>query len=189
MIRACYDQRLAVRPELAGNVQVRFEIGSTGAVTTAIVARSTLGDKEAEACIVKVLRKLVFNRPKHGTVIVNYPFQLTPTGRPEPASQTVSSRLSERSVSAVLRKERKQFEQCYQGAVDADPSLRGARVSLVFAIGDGGEAIESTIDASAPVPAPVSRCMLASLQTLRFAKPVYGEHAKVTLPFILWGAR
>jgi TonB family protein len=185
-IRACYDRRLAVVPDLSGSVAVRFEIGSTGAVTSALVVRSTLADPAAETCIVRTLRQLTFKRPKHGTVIVNYPFQFTPSGRAE--TQAVSTRLSERSVSTVLRKERPRFERCYQGAVDADVTLRGVRASLVFAIGDQGEAVDAAVDASATLPAPVQRCFLSTLGELRFARPVSGEHAKVTLPFILWGA-
>ena len=129
-LRACYERRLAERPELEGSVSVRFEIGASGAVASALVTRSTLNEPEVELCLLKTLRSLRFKKPKFGSVIVNYPFQFTPSGARNVAASMPSTRLSRGSVTAILARERPRFERCYVAAVAADPLLRGERVTL-----------------------------------------------------------
>ena len=74
-LRACYESRLAERPDLAGRVSVRWTIAIGGEVTQAEVVSSTLNDEEAERCVVCTVQRMRF--PESGTggeVIVTYPF-------------------------------------------------------------------------------------------------------------------
>ncbi len=74
-IRYCYEQQLARRPDLAGRVQIRFVISSSGAVTTSTVAGSTLGNPAAEQCVARAVQRIAFPQPEGGgVVIVTYPF-------------------------------------------------------------------------------------------------------------------
>lgn len=74
-IRYCYEQQLAQRPDLAGRVAVRFVITASGAVTSASVAGSTLGNAAAEACVARAVERIAFPQPEGGgVVIVTYPF-------------------------------------------------------------------------------------------------------------------
>jgi TonB family protein len=73
----CYQVRLTRRPELAGEVAVKFTIGTTGGVTEAALKTSTLQDTAAERCLVAVMHTLQFPPPTGGAVAVTYPFTFT----------------------------------------------------------------------------------------------------------------
>ena len=80
-VRFCYEQELNSRPDLQGRVAVKFIISPTGAVQTAAVSKSTLGNAKAEQCIAKAVRRWTFPAPEGGgIVVVNYPFVLAQTG-------------------------------------------------------------------------------------------------------------
>jgi TonB family protein len=83
-MKACYEGGLAARPELAGRVNVQFTIDTDGAVVTSVLAQSTLGEPRVENCLVKAVRSWKFPPPDGGIVIVNYPFEFTPSSQPGP---------------------------------------------------------------------------------------------------------
>jgi TonB family protein len=75
-VRYCYERQLAGHPELEGNVQIRFIISPSGAVTSSSVASSTLGDSEVEECVARTIQRIAFPEPEGGgVVIVTYPFR------------------------------------------------------------------------------------------------------------------
>lgn len=77
-VRFCYEQGLQKRPDLSGQVAVRFVIGAAGQVQSFLVASSTIGDAAVEMCISKVVGRMSFPVPENnGIVIVTYPFSLT----------------------------------------------------------------------------------------------------------------
>ena len=76
-IRFCYEQQLNARPDLEGRVAVQFIISPSGAVQTAAVASSSLGNSAVEQCIVQKVRTWSFPSPEGGGVVsVTYPFML-----------------------------------------------------------------------------------------------------------------
>ncbi len=77
-IRFCYEQGLHKRPDLSGQVAVKFVITPSGSVQSSLVANSTVGDASVEMCISKVVSRMAFPMPENGgIVIVTYPFSLT----------------------------------------------------------------------------------------------------------------
>ncbi|MFO0692269.1 MAG: AgmX/PglI C-terminal domain-containing protein [Polyangiales bacterium] len=77
-IRFCYEQALESRPDLEGRVTTSFVIGSTGTVSFAQVASSSLGSAAAEQCIASAVRRWTFPAPTDGGIVrVSYPFSLT----------------------------------------------------------------------------------------------------------------
>jgi TonB family protein len=80
-VRFCYEQELNSRPDLQGRVAVKFIISPTGAVQTAAVDSSDLGNPKAEQCIASAVRRWTFPAPEGGgIVVVTYPFVLSQTG-------------------------------------------------------------------------------------------------------------
>lgn len=82
-VRHCYNQGLVRDPNLAGRVVIRFTIGVFGLVTAASVSSTDLptGEVGAEvgACIAKAVKRWAFPKAKGGgTVLVSYPFLLSP---------------------------------------------------------------------------------------------------------------
>jgi TonB family protein len=72
-VNRCYEAGLALRPDLAGRVDVRVSIGAEGRVTSVTVVESTLGDAQVEACIARTLSDARFP-PTVGTTQVEMPF-------------------------------------------------------------------------------------------------------------------
>jgi len=76
-IRECYDQWLALQPDLEGKVVVAFEIAAEddrGVVTqTEVVEATTTENTFFEGCLLNVMSELQFEAPET-TTSVNYPF-------------------------------------------------------------------------------------------------------------------
>jgi len=80
-VRFCYEQELNQRPDLQGRVAIQFIISPTGAVQTAAVNSSDLGNQKVEQCIASAVRRWSFPSPEGGgIVVVTYPFVLQQTG-------------------------------------------------------------------------------------------------------------
>ncbi|MBK9259510.1 MAG: AgmX/PglI C-terminal domain-containing protein [Polyangiaceae bacterium] len=78
-IKFCYEQGLTRRPDLEGRLVVKFTIGKTGSVVSAIIQDSTLGDRQVEQCIASAVMRWVFPKPAgEGLVVISYPFVLKP---------------------------------------------------------------------------------------------------------------
>ena len=73
-IRACYEQRLQVNPNLKGKVTARWTIALSGRVSSAGIASSSLGDSAVTNCIMRVIRRMSFPKPEGGVCIVQWPF-------------------------------------------------------------------------------------------------------------------
>jgi TonB family protein len=82
-VRYCYERELAKSPSLQGRLRVRFTIGSDGHVATAQVADSL--DPSVDACVARVVQRMVFPKPQGGgVVVVSYPFVFEPAEPPPP---------------------------------------------------------------------------------------------------------
>jgi TonB family protein len=77
-VRLCYEAGLKRKADLQGRVHVKFTIGRDGAVTSATDHGSDLPDPDVVACVLDVFRKLRFQPPQRGVVIVTYPLTLQP---------------------------------------------------------------------------------------------------------------
>lgn len=74
-IRNCYNQELKKDPALAGKVVIRFTVGPKGTITQAMVASSTLKNKEVESCMLKEVKSWIFPEPRRGeSVDISFPF-------------------------------------------------------------------------------------------------------------------
>jgi TonB family protein len=80
--RYCYEREInAGQPGISGRVGTSFVIGGRGTVLDAGVVSSSLGNANAEKCIIKVLTRIQFPEPRGGgTVTVKYPFKFRPQG-------------------------------------------------------------------------------------------------------------
>lgn len=77
-IRACYEQALQVKPNLAGKVTIRWTIGLDGSVKNASTVASSLNNRKVESCILRAIRRIRFKKPEGGICIVNWPFVFNP---------------------------------------------------------------------------------------------------------------
>ena len=78
-VKACYERELAHQPDLAGRMLVQFTIAASGQVVASVLQRSTMGNARVESCTIEAVRRWQFPKPLGGgTVIISYPFVLTP---------------------------------------------------------------------------------------------------------------
>ncbi|MCB9678895.1 MAG: TonB family protein [Alphaproteobacteria bacterium] len=78
-IRYCYQRQLQRNPGLGGKLVVKFTIAKNGAVSSASVKSSTLGNAEVDQCVTDRIRRLQFAEPRGGGIaIVSYPFLFSP---------------------------------------------------------------------------------------------------------------
>ncbi|MEZ4250780.1 MAG: AgmX/PglI C-terminal domain-containing protein [Polyangiales bacterium] len=72
--RACYEQRLLIRPDLRGDVAVSVEVAGDGSVREASIDRSSLGEADVSACILSEVRGLRFPATGGANVRVSHVF-------------------------------------------------------------------------------------------------------------------
>ena len=66
-------------PGLSGEVVVRFQVTASGAIGSATIKRSTLGNSVVEACIREQFLKMIFPRPPgNKTIQATYPVVFAP---------------------------------------------------------------------------------------------------------------
>lgn len=84
-VRYCYERELVKQSDLFGRIMVRFTIADSGEVVESAVQRSTTNNEQVDRCTAQAVRRWRFPKPVGGgTVVVSYPFELTPPTRPIP---------------------------------------------------------------------------------------------------------
>lgn len=91
-VRACYEAELQQPEGHAGVVVLQFIIAPDGHVQVAALHSSSLGVPRAEQCIVDVVKRFRFAKPKgDGIVVVTYPFVLQESSPRRYVSMILSS--------------------------------------------------------------------------------------------------
>jgi hypothetical protein len=82
-IRYCYQRELVSKPDLSGELVVKFVIAVDGSVSTASIKSSTLGDTIVENCVTSRFLRFQFPEPPGGgVVVVSYPLRFQPGEEP-----------------------------------------------------------------------------------------------------------
>ncbi len=75
--RGCYQRQLQRRPGLEGTVVMEITIGSDGSTRSAEMVQTSLHDPAVETRLSTELKRLRFEAPRSGEVIIRYPFSFT----------------------------------------------------------------------------------------------------------------
>ncbi|MDP2344601.1 MAG: AgmX/PglI C-terminal domain-containing protein [Deltaproteobacteria bacterium] len=74
-LRYCYEKELNTHQDLEGKVTPQWTIGGTGDVMAASMMQTTMGNRNVDECVLRVIRQLKFPAPRGaGVVHVTYPF-------------------------------------------------------------------------------------------------------------------
>ncbi len=76
----CFEQRLPAVRFLGGEIRLSFRINTDGTVLWVYPSRSTLGDRDVEACAMSVASRAHFPRPRGGEAEFSWGFALDPPG-------------------------------------------------------------------------------------------------------------
>jgi len=74
-LKACYETEAQRNPSLRGGVTVAWQIEQGGAVASASVASSTLGNPRVEGCVVRQVKSWRFPPSDSATQVAAYPFK------------------------------------------------------------------------------------------------------------------
>ena len=153
---------------VSGEVKLFFKIGLDGTPTTVVLESSTVGNHEAEACVVGVAKALRFPKPKGGVAEVRYAMGLGGGGM-EPkewASTKVSSKVGPKLTTVLA---------CRQGGVPR-------RFTATWYVLPGGKVASVGVAAEADLPAGFGACVVKAITAIRMPDPL-GEVAKVAYEF------
>ncbi len=78
-IRYCYQRELSRDPNLGGKITMRFTIASDGSVSSAAAKHDSVHNDVVQQCITNRFLRMRFPEPKHGIVVVSYPFVFAPS--------------------------------------------------------------------------------------------------------------
>lgn len=73
-IQYCYERELQNDPALEGRISVNWTIGLDGRVESASVTENSMGNRNVESCVLQEVRRMRFDQPDGGMVVVTYPF-------------------------------------------------------------------------------------------------------------------
>ncbi len=154
---------------LGGAVDVKVKLDAKGAPKQSFLQSSTLGHREAEACIEKIVAELRFSPPKGGKEAeFNYPVDFGSTAQ-------VASWDGAR-VETKMAAFRPHVRECKRRAPGGLPP----GIALTVYIGPGGKVLSAGVAAEAPVPAPIADCLAEKARLLRLVDPL-GQVAKATV--------
>lgn len=78
-LRFCYELEYQSRPSLTGNVRIKWQIDASGAIHNVEMKSSSLASKTVGGCMVRVFRRMYFERPE-GTCSAEQNFMFLPDG-------------------------------------------------------------------------------------------------------------
>lgn len=73
-IQYCYERELQNDAALEGRISVNWTIGLDGRVESASIAENSMGNRNVESCVLQEVRRMRFDQPDGGMVVVTYPF-------------------------------------------------------------------------------------------------------------------
>jgi TonB family protein len=73
-IQYCYERELLNDPALEGRISVNWTIGLDGRVESASITENSMGNRNVESCLLQEVRRMRFDQPDGGMVVVTYPF-------------------------------------------------------------------------------------------------------------------
>ena len=154
---------------LSGAVDIKVKVDQRGATKSSFLQSSTLGHREAETCLEKIVAQLRFAPPQGGKEAeFNYPIDFG-------------------SSSQVLVWEGARIKA---GMVAFRPHVRACKrrvpgglppgIQLTVYVGPGGRVLSAGVAADAPVPTPIGDCLIDKTRLLRLDDPL-GQVAKATV--------
>jgi hypothetical protein len=165
-ITRCYDDARARLPYLGGKLEIKVRVGAGGVVKKAFISSSTMGNYEAERCILTVARGLEFSRPHGGPEAeFTYPIEFRARGNLQTWDPA--------RLSPSIGRHRQDVASCRQRA----PSAPGLMLTVYVA--PGGKVASAGLAGDAPLDEKFASCLVDKTRTWRLDDPL-GRIAKAT---------
>jgi len=151
-VNRCVAQSGDKLDQLGGELRLKMRIDRRGSARWAYLSRSTLGDRDAEKCVLDLVRARSWPRPLGGEGVAEKEFVVDP--RTEPQA------LEERRTLVPIALARAEAGKCRHG-------VRGSFFATVYVRADG-----QVVTAGVAVPSEqgedVADCMVEAVRKIRF---------------------
>lgn len=155
---ACFTSRYTLLPAHGGRMAFILRVATDGSVRLVRITDSTVGDRETERCIGRILRALRFSRPTGGEAEVRETFEVPPRQGIRPPSAWPETRVR----SAVSRAVEGLRRRCNLGTAPA---------KLVVVIGPGGRAVMAGASSEGEVQESAYDCVSQAALSLTYPDP------------------
>jgi hypothetical protein len=168
-LSACFSKSTQRLAYLAGEVRFVIRVAKDGATRWAYVKESTLGDREAEGCMLDALKAAGWPKPEGGEGLAENSFTFEPPGDERPPVSWSPDQLG-----PAYKKAKGALSQCKKSAGTK------AMTATFYVETDGKPASVGVASADEKGEAGVD-CVVSALKGLKFPSP--GSYAaKVTVP-------
>ncbi len=151
-VNGCIDAQSGKLDQLGGELRLKLRIDRRGATRWAYLSRSTLGDRDAEKCVLDLVKAKTWPKPLGGEGLAEKDFVVDP--RTEPVA------LDERRTQAPVAHARAEAGKCRRG-------VPGSFFATVYLHADG-----RVVTAGVAVPSEkgedVADCVVEALRKVRF---------------------
>lgn len=169
-ITACYQEAKAHLWYLGGKVELKVHVGADGAPSSVYVSSSSIGNYQAERCILGIARELRFAKPHGGREAeFTYPIEF----HARAAVQT----WDQARVEPALHRHHRDLLQCRERSQHRPPS----DLMLTVYVAPGGKVTSAGLAAGAPLDDGFATCLVQKTQKWRLDDPL-GRIAKCTVP-------
>jgi len=168
-ITRCYADAQAKLPYLGGRLEIKLRVGAKGELKKSFVSSSTMGNYQAEKCILAVARELAFSKP-HGGPEAEFTYPLEFRG-PRNVSEWDGGR-----VQPAVARHKRDVSQCKARGGGGLP----AGLSLTVYVAPGGKVTSAGVSADAPLDDAFAACLVDKTRLWRLDDPL-GRIAKATV--------
>jgi hypothetical protein len=166
-ITQCYRDAQAKLPYLGGKLEIKVRVGPKGDPKKVYVSSSTIGNYDAEKCILGVARELSFSKPHGGSEAeFTYPLEFR-------QQRAVSPWEAER---VPMAKHKRDVSMCKSKSQNGLPPA----VSLTVYVAPGGKVTSAGLAADAPLDDAFAQCLVEKSRAWRLDDPL-GKIAKATV--------
>ncbi len=168
-ITRCYAEAQSKLPYLGGKLELKLRVGEKGVVKKGYVSSSTIGNYDAEKCILAVARGLSFSRP-HGGSEAEFTYPLEFRGR-SGVSPWDGAR-----VRPTATRHRREVGQCRAKSGGGIP----ASLALTLYVAPGGKVTSAGLSADSPLDDTFAACLVDKTRAWHLDDPL-GRIAKATV--------
>jgi len=166
-ITACYQRAQADLWYVGGRVEIKLRITTDGAVKRSWVAASTMGNYEAERCMLEATRTLAFPRPRGGKEAeVSFPVEFR--------SRAAVADWDPGRVAPAMKRHRSDVLACKRG------TRMPRELTLTLYVAPGGRVTSAGLAADAPVDERLGGCLVQKVRAWRLDDPL-GKIAKASV--------
>lgn len=158
---SCQKAALKRLPYFSGTVKFFLRVGEDGKTKWDYVEASTLGDLDAERCMLDAIEAAQWPKPIGGDATVERDLTFDPGDARQPADWDPDK------VAATLGKNKKELGKC----VSAAPNAKFNVTAYVAPHGKGGKVVAAGVATSSKEGAAQTTCIVDALKKLKMPSP------------------